>query len=123
MLTASPDGDGQAALYRAALDMLEEPILIYDDMQVLYANYAACRMLGGCENMKVQGMRVQDFILPDLAEISDVRRAYVLERGITLSNLMIKVRGLDGEPTVLRIDIRPITFEDSTAAMATLARP
>jgi PAS domain S-box-containing protein len=105
------------------LDTLQEPVLIYDEMQVIYANDAACRVLGGVEPGRLEGVRVQDFILPDLADISDARRAYVIEQGVELSNLLVKVRDLDGEPIVLRVDIRPLTFENRTAAMATLARP
>ena len=121
-MTARSDGDGQAALYRAALDVLPDPIVIYDDTQVLYANDAACRLLGGAKEMQLQGRRVEAFVLPELAEVSTQRRAYVMEQGIELKNLIVKVRGLNGEPTVLRVDIRPISFESSTAAMATLAR-
>ena len=121
-MTARPDGDGQAALYRAALDILPDPILIYDDSQVLYANAAACRLLGGAQTMQLQGRRVDAFILPELAEVSTQRRAYVMQQGVELKNLIVKIRGLNGEPTVLRVDIRPISFESSTAAIATLAR-
>ena len=122
-MTAFPDGDGQTALYRAALDAMPHPVLIYDDTQVLYANEAACRALGGIEPSLLQGMSVQNFILPDLAEVNNARRAYVMEQGVALNNLMLKIRGLDGHPMVLRVDIQPVSFENTTAAMATLAHP
>ena len=45
-----------------------------------------------------------------------------MQQGVELRNLALKIRALNGEPIVLRVDIRPVPFEDSNAAMATLAR-
>jgi PAS domain S-box-containing protein len=120
-VTADPDRDTHAAICQAALDALPLPVLIYDDTHVLYANKAAHDVLGAKSSMRIQGMPVADFILPDLAEVNDQRRGYVMKHGVELKDLAVKIRGLDGEPTVLHVNIRPISFGGTTAAMATLA--
>jgi PAS domain S-box-containing protein len=107
---------------RAALDALPEAVLIYDEERVLYANSAAARLLGGSSNAELDGLPVQGFILPDLAEVNNARRAMVLNQGIELRDLVVKVRGLDGSPVVLHVDITQIFFDGSSAAMATVAR-
>ena len=66
-------------------------------------------------------MPVADFILPDMAEVNDQRREYVIKQGLELKDLAIKIRGLDGQPSVFKVDIRPISFGGTTAAMVTLA--
>jgi PAS domain-containing protein len=111
-----------AALYRAALDALSEPVLIYDDKQVLYANPAACCALGGSESSNLVGVHLEDFIFADFADVNSARRTYVIEQGVELRNLLLKVRSLGGEPTVMQVDIQPIHFDGSAAAMATLSR-
>ena len=116
-----PAEDAQTAICRAVLDALPDPVLIYDDSCVLYANAAANRILGGSEPSKLLGMSVENFILPDLAEINNARRAYVLNQGVEIRDLILKIRDLEGRPTVLRVDIKPIRFDGATVAMATLA--
>lgn len=121
-MATHPSVNGPVDMLRAALDGVPKPVLIYGSTHILYANQAACVALGGANPSLLQGMPVQDFILPELADVSDPRRAYVLEHGIELRNLVVKVRRLDGEPTVFRLDIVPISFDGTVAAMATLAR-
>jgi PAS domain S-box-containing protein len=111
-----------AALYQAALDNLPHPVLIYDAEKILYANEAACQALCGACTSRLRGMGVDNFTLPDLADVNDARRSYVMDQGVALSNLMVKIRKLDGECAVLRVDIRPISFNGTTAALATLAQ-
>jgi len=118
-VSATP-ADAPSGLYRAALDALPEPILIYDDEHVLYANEAASGFLGGSDAAPLIGADVSGFVSPDLHDISPARRAYVLKGGIHLRNLLVKVRGIDGEPIALRVNIQPIHFDGRTAAMATL---
>ena len=120
-MTENPAENTDTAVYRAALDALPDPVLIYTDTHVVYANRAACSMLGGSEALLLRGMRVEDFILPDLAEVNNARRAYVIDQGVELRDLTVKIRGLDGVPVVFHVDIRPISFDGTTAAMATLA--
>jgi PAS domain-containing protein len=115
--------DDSASLYQAALDNLPHPVLIYDAEQVLYANEAALRALGGAgATSELQGMGVENFTIPDFADVNIARRSYVMDQGVTLSNLAVKIRKLDGDTEALRVDIRPITFGGRTAALATLAR-
>jgi len=116
-----PD-DATAQLARAALDNLPHPVLIYDDASVLYANDAAIAALGGRDLSELVGLSVANFILPDLADVSNARRSYVMDQGVALSNLMVKIRLLTGESVAIRVDIRPISFDGRTAALATLTQ-
>ncbi len=118
----TPQSDDAHSVHEAALDALPDPILVYDDTCVLYANEAARRALGGSGSTDLVGMPVQEFIFADLAEVNDSRRGYVMRDGVAFSNLPVKIRGLNGAPMTLHVDIRPITFRGQTAAMATLAR-
>jgi PAS domain S-box-containing protein len=120
-VTTESERKDRTAILEAALDALPLPVLIYDDTHVLYANRAAHEVLGADDSTRLQGMRVAEFILPALAEVNDQRRAYVMKHGVELKDLALKIRGLDGHPTVLQVDIRPISFSGETAAMATLA--
>lgn len=119
-LSALP-ADAPVEMLRAALDALPEPVFVYDDSCVLYANQAACDILRGSSVDQVLRMDVNQFILPGFDEISTQRRTYVLKGGINLRNLVIKIRGMDGEPLTLRVNIRQIQFDGRTAAMGTLA--
>jgi PAS domain S-box-containing protein len=108
-------------LYRLALDVLAEPVLIYDAQRVVYANEAACRLLRADELSSLIGMSVRGFILPELADINDARRAYVLEEEVQIDDLPMKIRGLDGAPLVLRVNVRPLRVGEAIVAMATLS--
>ena len=115
--------DDSGGLYQTALDNLPHPVLIYDAEQILYVNEAALRALGGAgATTDLQGMGVENFTVPDLADVNDARRSYVMDQGVALSNLAVKIRRLDGETAAMRVDIRPITFSGRTAALATLTQ-
>lgn len=111
-----------SCMHKAMLDVMLEPVLIYDDARVLYANGAASELLHGSSETRLDGMALGELILPSLADVNNARRGYVLEQNLRFTGLDVKVRGLDGKPLALRVDIAPISFEGRVAAMATLAR-
>lgn len=113
--------DAPAEMFQAALDALPLPVFVYDDREVLYTNDRASQILRAIKGSDLVGKDLDGFVLPGLEDVSAQRRRYVLNGGIHLRNLMIKVRGADGQPIELRVDIRQIRYEGRAAAMATLA--
>ena len=111
-----------AGILRAALDALDQPVMLYDDERIVFANVAAHDVLGASRPHELIGRSVESFLIPEMREVSDARRSYVLESGLTLTNLPIKVVRADGETVQLKVDIRPISYDGSTVAMVTLAR-
>lgn len=109
-------------IFSAALEALPTPVLVYNDDRVLYANPAAAKVLGSGMSSRVAGTPVAAFTIPELADINGQRRTFVLENGVPLRDLVVKIRGLDGATAILHVDIRRISCDDGSVAMATLSR-
>lgn len=69
----------------AALRALPEPVMIYDDDRVLFANAAAQRLLGASSADDLEGASVQSFLVPELADVSPQRRKYVMQDHVQLT--------------------------------------
>jgi PAS domain S-box-containing protein len=106
---------------RVALEALPEPVMIYDEERVVFANRAAQRLLGADGPEDLDGVDVGTFLVPELADVSPERRRYVMRNRMEFSRLPIKVRTMDGRIAMLVVDIRPISFDGTTVAMVTLA--
>ena len=109
-------------LLRAALDALPEPILLYNDARVVFANAAAHAALGAHKPGELIGQALETFLLPDLREVSEERRGWVLRDGVPVHNLQMKIVRNDGEVMLVAVDIRPICCDGVTVGMVTLAR-
>jgi PAS domain S-box-containing protein len=114
--------DGMDDLLERALMLVPEPVVLYDDERILFANLAARRILGATAETELEGARLDDFVTPDLAEISEERRGYVVRNGLEFTDLPVKVRALDGRIMLMNVDIRPLTVGTKTVAMVTLSR-
>ena len=114
--------DGLDGLLAAALEASPEPVMLYDQHRVVFANAAARLMLAARTPEDVLGVGLEVFLTPDFADASDERRSYVIGHKLKFTNLPVKLRALDGRTLHLRVDVRPVMFEDMTIAMVTIAR-
>jgi two-component system, sporulation sensor kinase A len=114
--------DDVACMFQAALEALPDPVMIYDDQSVLFANDAACRMLGAESPAHVIGLDLEGFLVPELAQASPERRRCVIEQRIELSGVPVKVNGVGGQVISVDVDIRPVCYDGRTVAMVTRAR-
>jgi len=118
-----PSADTDAAgILRAAFDALEDPVMLYDRERIVFANAAAHDALGASTPRELVGRNVEGFLPPEMREVSDARRSYIIDSGLTLTNLPVKVVRTDGEIVQFNVDIRPVSYNGSTVAMVTLAR-
>jgi PAS domain-containing protein len=109
-------------LAAAALDALSLPVLLHDDNHVLFANAAARQLLGPATASEIEGLSLDTFLVPELANVTVERRGYLLRNRLVFNDLPILMRALDGRTLHLRVDAQPITVGQSTIAMVTLAR-
>ena len=109
-------------LLAEALKVLPEPVVLYDDDHVLFANEAAARLLGASTPADLEGACLDGFVVPELTDVSHERRGYVMQDGLEFTGLPVKVCTLDGQIMPLRVDVRPISLDGMTVAMVTLTR-
>lgn len=122
MVAVDHDMSEAMTVHEAALDAVPVPVVVYDTREVIYLNAAACRLLGARTADEVTGLPVERFVLPEYSELSTSRRAFVMDRGVALMNVPVKVVTLSGEPSVMTVDIRPIAYNGTRVALATLSR-
>jgi len=109
------------SLHEAALEGLPTPILIHDHHCVLYANRAALDVLGAQTHIEVVGRAVSDIVHPDGAEAGATRRAMVMERGHVVTNIPLKLVGVDGVVRYVVATGQPIEHSDGQRAVLVTA--
>jgi len=119
-VSVRPDRGEMSQILVAALDALGLPILLHDYEQVLFANSAAAGILGAVPGADIAGSALDTFLVPELASVTKERRAYLLRDRVAFADLPIKMRTLDGRTIRLRVDARPVAFQDRTIGMVTL---
>lgn len=108
-------------LHEAALDALPTAIMIHDHDCVLYANRAALGILGAVDHAQVVGRSVSDIVHPDGAEAGEARRAMVMERGHVVTNIPLKLVGVDGTVRYVIATGQPIEYSDGLRAVLVTA--
>ncbi len=119
-MPVQPDRDEMNQILMAAMDTLDLPILLHDYDQILFTNAAAARILGAAPGADMAGLGLEAFIIPELASMTTERRAYLLRNHVAFADLPIKMRTLDGRTIRLRVDARPVRFQDRTFGVVTM---
>jgi len=125
MITTDTDCSHWSTLADAALDALPTPILIHDHHCVLYANLAALDALGARVREEIVGQPLSGIVHPDGAEAGKSRRSVIMERGHAVTDVPVKLVGVDGEVRYATVSGRPIRWGDGERAIlvtATLTR-
>jgi PAS domain S-box-containing protein len=121
-VTARFDRGESNQLLVAALDAVGLPILVHDYDLIIFANSAAAEILGAGTGADIAGLSLDTFLVPELAGTTKQRRAFLLDSQVAFSDLPIKMRTLDGRTIHLRVDARPLAYQDSTIGVVTLAQ-
>lgn len=109
-------------LHEAALDELPCPILVHDHHRVLYANRAALQALGADDDTQVVGRELSTFVHADGAAAGAARRRIVMEQGHAVTDIPVKLVGVDGATRYATVAGRPIVFGDAQRAILVTAR-
>ena len=108
-------------LHEAALEKLPTAILIHDHHCVLYANRAALGVLGAQTHAEVVGHAVSDIVHPDGAEAGAARRAMVMERDHVVTNIPLKLVGVDGVVRYVVATGQPLEYSKGQRAVLVTA--
>ena len=107
--------------HEAALEALPTATMIHDHTCVLYANRAALSLLGAHERAQVVGHSVSDIVHPDGAEAGAARRAMVMERDHVVTNIPLKLVGVDGVVRYVVATGQPLEYSDGQRAVLVTA--
>ncbi len=112
---------GTRSLHEAALDELPWPILIHDQQHVLFANCVAAQALGARSSAELKGRPISEIVHPDGVEAGATRRRIVMERGHVITDVPVKLVGLDGITRYAIVTGRPIIHGDAENAILVTA--
>jgi len=122
MVTVDTHTSSPSTFHEAALDALPMPILIHDHSAVLYANLAALEALGASVRDLVVGHPLSAIVHPDGADAGVARRRIVMERGHAVTDVPVKLVGIDGRVRYATVNGQAITWGDSEKAILVTAQ-
>ncbi|TDT57257.1 PAS domain S-box-containing protein/diguanylate cyclase (GGDEF)-like protein [Fonticella tunisiensis] len=105
-------------LHRSLMDILPQPIVIYREGIIIYANPACVDVLGAEKPEELIGRHVYDFIHPDCAEVATARVQEALEGkyiGIKDQRL-VRVDGKEIDVEIVSVNV---IYEGQKAVMST----
>lgn len=108
-------------LHEGSLEMLSTAMMIHNHEFVLYANRAALRVLGASDYSQIEGRPLSDIVHPDGAEAGAARRQIVMEHGHSVTNVPVKLVGVDGVARYAIASGLPITYGDNEQAILVTA--
>jgi PAS domain-containing protein len=111
------DVDELSGLCGAALDVLPQAILICDCEKILYANTAAARLLKATSADPLAGLKLDEFVHPDMHTPGGIRRQLLTKSRQRLLGLPAKVFARDGSVVTALTDARPIEYEGRVAIL------
>jgi diguanylate cyclase (GGDEF)-like protein/PAS domain S-box-containing protein len=100
--------------YRSLVELSPDAILVANEQRIVFANPAACDLLGAERPTQVEGQRVWDFVHPDSVEKSRARQVRV-EAGEALELTEQKLIRLDGRTVTVEVASCPIIWLGSPA--------
>lgn len=105
--------------YRLIIEALTMGIIIHVDNQIVYANTAAVRQIGGNSQEDLLGRQIFEFVHPDDCAyiLSLVQAAFLLDQQPTTSQSMVI------EERLIRFDGSTITVEASAVLMSYYGKP
>jgi PAS domain-containing protein len=115
MHEAAIDYDQLAGVCAAALDALEQQIIICDTETILFVNTTAARMIRAESPSELIGHSIDEVLHPDMQFASAQRRQWVTQSRQQLLGLPTKLVGRDGSTITTMTDSRPIEFDGKVA--------
>lgn len=112
----------EIGLLHAAMNLLPQAILIHSETQVLFANLATLELLGADDPAQLVGLPVSRIVHPDAAAAGAARRALLLEHGHAVSELPLKLVGVDGVSRYVSVSGRAIDYADGERAIMVIAQ-
>ena len=85
-----------ASFFEAILAQLPDPVLVHDHEMIVYANQSALNALAATEDEQVVGMPVDHFTHPVSRASGAERRRLILEHGVKLRGITVRLRRCDG---------------------------
>lgn len=106
--------------YRALIENSPEGIVIHRGGRLTYANPAALRLVGASDGKALIGKGVLDFVHPDYREIVSNRIKQVVEEGVQVPLLEIKILRVNGQTVDVEALSGPITYLGEPAVQAVM---
>ncbi len=108
-------------LHEAALDELPWPILIHDHQCILYVNRVALQTLGARDSTQIEGRPLSEIVHPDGAEAGAARRHIIMEHGHAVTDVPVKLVGIDGVTRYAIATGRRVHYKDAQQAILVTA--
>ncbi|HEV7666134.1 MAG TPA: diguanylate cyclase, partial [Chloroflexota bacterium] len=106
--------------YRRLVELCPDPIVVYCDSKIVYANAATVILAGADTAADLFGRSMLDFVHPDFQESVVERSRTILEQGEGQGVNETTLRRLDGELIQIESTTMPIMFEGRPAIQAVL---
>jgi diguanylate cyclase (GGDEF)-like protein/PAS domain S-box-containing protein len=106
--------------YRRLVELCPDPIAVYCDDAIVYANQAALDMAGVERPGDFIGRPIVDFIHPQSEQTVLDRTRRAMEHGESNAPAELTLRRLDGELVLVEATTMPITFEGRPAIQAVM---
>ncbi|MFE8703354.1 PAS domain S-box protein [Cytobacillus sp. FJAT-54145] len=97
-------------LFRNMLDNSPDPMAVHTDGVLVYANYAAAKIVGAKDPSQVIGVKIEEFLEPSFIEKSNEVQEYVKSTGHSLENVEFQLKTATGETVEIILSCSLITF-------------
>lgn len=104
-------------LHEAALDSLPYPVIVHDEDTVLYANREALSWLKCADRCDLEGRPLSEIVHEDGREAGLARRRLIIERGLSLRDIAVKLIARDGSTVYAQGDAERFFFSGRPAIL------
>jgi two-component system, cell cycle sensor histidine kinase and response regulator CckA len=101
--------------YRTMVHWTPEPLFVYRDGIIIYANPAAIKLFGASAAEDLVGRPVLDLVHPDFHQIVLARAKYIADHGADSPRAELRYRKLDGTPIEVEVQGTPIVYDGLAA--------
>lgn len=107
------------SMFKAAIEVLNTPLIVHDRDRILFANAAANRALRARDESALVGLEISSIVHPDGQDAGKERRQLVLERGQVLRDVPVKLTALDGTTFYALVTAQRIEWTGESAILLT----
>ncbi len=103
---------------RAVFDLVPDAFIVHDLGRVLFANPGAVHMLRAQNLAQLIGWDLFEIVEPEFRAIARERTRRIQQEGVVPELARMQAHRLDGEPMTIRVQGRPILFDDRQVVLS-----
>ena len=101
--------------YRTLVDWSPDAIAVHRAGKIVFANAAACKIVGASSAHEILGKNILDFVHPDFRQFATERARLVIEKNVEVPMVEETFLRLDGSAIYVEIQAKAITYEGEVA--------